>query len=49
MRLIKQNFERDGSGFVTLFPEDPEDMVKSTGPSFSASSSSTDDIEVVCL
>lgn len=27
MRLIKQNFERDGSGFVTLFPEEPEDMV----------------------
>lgn len=27
MRLIKQNIERDGSGTVTLFPEDPEDMV----------------------
>ncbi len=27
MRLIKQNFERDGSGLVTLFPEEPEDMV----------------------
>ncbi|KAL8871823.1 MAG: hypothetical protein Q9174_002426 [Haloplaca sp. 1 TL-2023] len=26
MRLIKQEFERDGSGFVTLYPEDPEDM-----------------------
>ncbi|KAL8743871.1 MAG: hypothetical protein Q9190_003825 [Brigantiaea leucoxantha] len=26
MRLIKQAFERDGSGFVTLFPEEPEDM-----------------------
>ncbi|KAI4119002.1 MAG: hypothetical protein LQ345_001033 [Seirophora villosa] len=26
MRLIKQNFERDGSGLVTLFPEEPEDM-----------------------
>lgn len=27
MRLIKQSIERDGSGFVTLYPEDPEDMV----------------------
>ena len=27
MRLIKQNIERDGSGFVTLYPEDSEDMV----------------------
>ncbi|KAL8704401.1 MAG: hypothetical protein Q9201_002427 [Fulgogasparrea decipioides] len=27
MRLTKQNFERDGSGYVTLFPEEPEDMV----------------------
>lgn len=27
MRLIKQNFERNGSGLVTLFPEEPEDMV----------------------
>ena len=27
MRLIKQNIERDGSGSVTLFPEEPEDMV----------------------
>ncbi|CAL3962563.1 hypothetical protein PZA11_000316 [Diplocarpon coronariae] len=26
MRLIKQNIERDGSGTVTLFPEEPEDM-----------------------
>ncbi|MCJ1470883.1 Translation factor pelota [Pseudocyphellaria aurata] len=26
MRLIKQNIERDGSGTITLFPEDPEDM-----------------------
>ncbi|OAX81105.1 mRNA surveillance protein pelota [Emergomyces africanus] len=26
MRLIKQNIERDGSGFVTLYPEEPEDM-----------------------
>ncbi|MCJ1309363.1 Translation factor pelota [Agyrium rufum] len=26
MRLIKQNIERDGSGTVTLLPEDPEDM-----------------------
>jgi protein pelota len=28
MRLIKQNIERDGSGTVTLFPEEPEDMVR---------------------
>jgi hypothetical protein len=27
MRLIKENIERDGSGSVTLYPEDPEDMV----------------------
>lgn len=27
MRLIKQNIERDGSGTITLFPEEPEDMV----------------------
>jgi protein pelota len=27
MRLIKQNIERDGSGAVTLYPEEPEDMV----------------------
>ncbi len=27
MRLIKQNIDRDGSGTVTLFPEEPEDMV----------------------
>lgn len=26
MRLIKQQIERDGSGFVTLYPEEPEDM-----------------------
>jgi protein pelota len=26
MRLIKQNIERDGSGTVSLFPEEPEDM-----------------------
>lgn len=26
MRLIKQQIERDGSGRVTLYPEDPEDM-----------------------
>lgn len=30
MRLIKQNIERDGSGTITLFPEEPEDMVLST-------------------
>ena len=30
MRLVKQNIERDGSGTVTLFPEDPEDMVITT-------------------
>jgi hypothetical protein len=28
MRLIKQNVERDGSGTITLFPEEPEDMVR---------------------
>jgi hypothetical protein len=28
MRLIKQNIERNGAGFVTLFPEEPEDMVR---------------------
>lgn len=27
MRLIKESIERDGSGFVTLYPEDSEDMV----------------------
>jgi hypothetical protein len=27
MRLIKQNIERDGSGSITFFPEEPEDMV----------------------
>lgn len=26
MRLLKQNIERDGSGTVTLLPEEPEDM-----------------------
>ncbi|MCJ1359577.1 MAG: Translation factor pelota [Icmadophila ericetorum] len=26
MRLIKQNIQRDGSGTITLYPEDPEDM-----------------------
>lgn len=26
MRLVKQNIERDGSGTVTLLPEEPEDM-----------------------
>ncbi|KAH8817168.1 eRF1 domain 1-domain-containing protein [Xylogone sp. PMI_703] len=26
MRLIKQNIEKDGSGTITLFPEEPEDM-----------------------
>jgi protein pelota len=30
MRLIKQNIERDGSGTITLFPEEPEDMVRAT-------------------
>lgn len=28
MRLIKQNIERNGSGSVTLYPEEPEDMVR---------------------
>lgn len=27
MRLIKENIERDGSGTITLLPEEPEDMV----------------------
>src|SRR5271155_1941807 len=27
MRLIKRNINRDGSGSVTLCPEEPEDMV----------------------
>ena len=27
MRLIKQDIERDGSGTITLLPEEPEDMV----------------------
>ncbi len=26
MRLVKQNIDRDGSGTMTLFPEEPEDM-----------------------
>lgn len=26
MRLVKRSIERDGSGFVTLYPEEPEDM-----------------------
>lgn len=26
MRLIKQSIDRDNSGLVTLYPEDPEDM-----------------------
>jgi protein pelota len=30
MRLIKQNVERDGSGSITLFPEEPEDMVRAS-------------------
>jgi protein pelota len=29
MRLIKQSIEKDGSGTITLFPEEPEDMVSS--------------------
>lgn len=32
MRLIKQNIERDGSGTITLFPEEPEDMVHAPFP-----------------
>ncbi len=27
MRLVKRNINRDGSGFVVLYPEEPEDMV----------------------
>lgn len=26
MRLVKQSIDRDGSGTITLFPEEPEDM-----------------------
>jgi hypothetical protein len=37
MRLIKQNIERDGSGTITLFPEEPEDMVRTFGPAFNSS------------
>ena len=30
MRLLKQQIElKDGSGFATLLPEEPEDMVRS--------------------
>lgn len=32
MRLTKQNIERNGSGAVTLIPEDPEDMVPLASP-----------------
>ena len=28
MKLIKQNIDKDGSGEVTLQPEEPEDMVR---------------------
>lgn len=28
MRLVKNKIEHDGSGTVTLFPEEPEDMVR---------------------
>lgn len=28
MRLVKRQFESDGSGIVTLLPEEPEDMVR---------------------
>lgn len=34
MRLIKQDIQRDGSGTVALFPEDPEDMVATPSPHF---------------
>ena len=36
MRLIKQNISRDGSGTVTLRPEDPEDMVPTSRPTSSS-------------
>jgi hypothetical protein len=32
MRLLKKNIERDGTGFMTLQPEEPEDMVFSPPP-----------------
>lgn len=28
MKLVKQNIAKDGSGTVTLQPEEPEDMVR---------------------
>lgn len=30
MRLIKKDFEPKGAGSVTLFPEEPEDMVRAS-------------------
>lgn len=33
MQLIKQAIERDGSGSVTLQPEEQEDMVRPRSPS----------------
>ena len=30
MRLIKQDIEPKGGGSVTLYPEEPEDMVRET-------------------
>lgn len=27
MRLVKRHIDSDGSGSVTLYPEEPEDMV----------------------
>jgi hypothetical protein len=47
MRLIKQNIERDGSGTITLFPEEPEDMVRAIALSFDLSSPLTS--AVACL
>jgi hypothetical protein len=32
MRLIKSSIEHNGSGAVTLCPEEPEDMVYSSNP-----------------
>jgi hypothetical protein len=31
MRLVKRHIDNDGSGSVTLMPEEPEDMVRRQG------------------
>lgn len=32
MRLVKRHIDNDGSGTVTLCPEEPEDMVRNMNP-----------------